>query len=93
MKEYTDQYSSQESIILTVRPGITDLASLHFIDLASHVGSEDADEIYRREVLEVKNALRVEYVRAVGFRSDLVILNRTVFSVVSRLVKGCFPWK
>ena len=93
MKEYTDAYVGDERLILTVKPGVTDLASLHFIDLASHVGAEDADEVYRRDVLSAKNKLRVQYVREAGFLKDLEILFRTVFHVLTRLVKGVLPWK
>jgi lipopolysaccharide/colanic/teichoic acid biosynthesis glycosyltransferase len=93
MKEYTDRYTAEENLILTFRPGITDLASLHFIDLASHVGAGDADATYVREVLKTKNTLRVRYVREAGFWKDLEILSRTMVSVISRFLKGCLPWK
>ena len=61
-----------------MRPGITDLSSLHFIDLASHIGSKDADANFESRVLPVKNRLRVQYVKEWSFWSDMKIIGRTL---------------
>ncbi|MBM3776993.1 MAG: sugar transferase [Acidimicrobiia bacterium] len=84
VEEYTRLYGDRERAILSVRPGITDYASLRFIDLASVVGAEDVDEVYRRSVLAQKNELRLKYVRESSFAVDLKILARTVQAMLSR---------
>jgi len=76
--EYTDAYSGDEQLILSVRPGITDLSSLEFHDLQAIVGSDDADITFRQEVLPRKNALRLQYVRERTLWLDGVILLRTI---------------
>lgn len=76
--EYTDAYSGDEQLILSVRPGITDLSSLEFHDLQAIVGSDDADMTFREEVLPRKNALRLQYVRERTLWLDGVILLRTI---------------
>lgn len=86
--EYTDRYGPEEQVILSVRPGITDLASLEFVDLSSHVGREDPDGIYRQKVLPRKNALRIRYVREQSFLGDLVILARTAVRVLAGVFKA-----
>jgi lipopolysaccharide/colanic/teichoic acid biosynthesis glycosyltransferase len=58
--EYTEMYSVEEQEILSVRPGITDLSSLTFSDLQSHVGSENPDEAFRRYVLPQKKQITTE---------------------------------
>ena len=83
--EYTDQYSADERRILAVRPGITDLASLEFVDLQAVVGSSDADRTYRERVLPRRNALRLQYVDTQSMVGDLQILLRTI----SRLAQRC----
>lgn len=79
--EYTDQYSPEERLILTVPPGITDLSSLEFRDLQEVVGENDPDDVFRRKVLPRKNAMRLRYVRQRSFVLDMSILFRTVWAV------------
>ncbi|WP_437205814.1 sugar transferase [Planctomicrobium sp. SH664] len=85
--EYTDAYSREERAILSVRPGITDLACLEFSDLQSHVGTDNPDEVFRRQILPRKNALRLKYVREQSLWLDLRILCKTVFLVASKPFK------
>jgi lipopolysaccharide/colanic/teichoic acid biosynthesis glycosyltransferase len=80
---YTDQYSDDEKLILTVRPGITDYASLHFRHLDEWLGSEQPDRVYEEKVKPVKNALRIQYAKDHTFRGDLVLLFRTLKQIVS----------
>ena len=75
--EYTEMYSVEEQEILSVRPGITDLSSLTFSDLQSHVGSENPDEAFRRYVLPQKNRLRLKYAREHTISMDFIILMKT----------------
>ena len=75
--QYTSLYSGDEKLILSVRPGITDLSSIRYNDLASHVGSENVDENFEKYVLPEKNRLRVEYVKTRSFLGDIRIIYRT----------------
>ena len=86
--EYTDMYSAEEQEILSVRPGITDLSSLTFSDLQSHVGSENPDEAFRRYVLPQKNRLRLKYAREHTISMDFIILIKTVLLVVAKPLKS-----
>ncbi len=86
--EYTDMYSPEEQEILSVRPGITDLSSLTFSDLQSHVGSENPDEAFRRYVLPQKNRLRLKYAREHTISMDFIILMKTVLLVVAKPLKS-----
>jgi len=82
--EYANAYTAEERDILSVTPGITDWSSLEFIDLQSHVGGDDADEVFRNEVLPRKNELRLKYVREQSLINDLRILSRTAGKLVGR---------
>lgn len=81
---YTSLYEGDETIILSVRPGITDLSSVEFIDLQSHIGSQNVDENFEKYVLPRKNALRVQYVQTQSFFGDLRILFRTFARLITR---------
>lgn len=82
--EYTDSYTQDEARILTVRPGITDLASLEFNDLQNVVGADGPDDTFRKHVLPRKNQLRLKYVDEQSLAGDLSILFRTVAVVASK---------
>jgi lipopolysaccharide/colanic/teichoic acid biosynthesis glycosyltransferase len=82
--EYTDRYNDEERRILSVRPGITDWASLEFNDLQDAVGSDDPDTQFRERVLPIKNSLRLRYVDQQSFLTDLAIVAKTAAVVVSK---------
>ena len=81
--QYTDLFQGDEKLILTVRPGITDLSSLEFNALDEAVGSENPDDVFEKHVLPLKNALRVKYVKERSFGKDLSILFKT-FAILFR---------
>jgi lipopolysaccharide/colanic/teichoic acid biosynthesis glycosyltransferase len=79
---YTDKYQGEERLILNMRPGITDLASLFFSDMDKVLGSGDVDARYAKEIEPVKNELRLRYVKEASFMLDLRILIETAFKLV-----------
>jgi lipopolysaccharide/colanic/teichoic acid biosynthesis glycosyltransferase len=79
---YTAQYSGDEELILTVRPGITDYASIKFRNLDEHLGSEQPDRVYEEKVKPIKNALRVRYAKEHNFVHDLVLILQTIKCIV-----------
>ena len=85
--QYTEQYTEEERTILKVRPGITDYSSLEFINLDEIVGSENADEMYEKYVLQKKNQLRIKYAEDVSLKTDFVILFKTVWCVFDKFIK------
>ena len=85
--QYTEQYTEEESVILKVRPGITDYSSLEFINLDEIVGGENADEMYEKYVLKRKNQLRIKYAEEVSLKTDFIILFKTVWCVLDKFVK------
>lgn len=76
---YTDKYVGDEKLILTVKPGITDLASLYFIDMDKTLGSGDVDGKYQAEIEPIKNKLRIKYTKEMSFGFDIRILLATFF--------------
>lgn len=74
VEKYTKLYTGEERIILSVRPGLTDYASIQFINLDAILGDENVDEKYLREVEPEKNRLRIQYVKDLSFWTDMKIL-------------------
>ena len=79
---YTDRYEGNQLLMLSVRPGITDLASLHFADMDSALGVGNVEEKYAREIEPIKNEMRMRYVREACFTLDLRILIETAFRII-----------
>jgi len=86
VKKYTDLYNRQEIMILSVRPGLTDFASLHFFDMDARLGECNVDKKYAEEVEPQKNLLRLEYIKKRGIKTDLSILVKTIFCIF----KNCY---
>ena len=76
-------YSPEQKRVLSVRPGITDYASLRFQDEGKILaGSSDPDKDYLEKIHPEKMRLSLEYVRKQSFWLDCEILARTLVAVV-----------
>ena len=79
---YTSKYDDKLKQILTVRPGITDLATLEFADMDKILGSKDVDKYYEKEIEPKKNILRLKYIYQISFFLDLKILFLTFLTLI-----------
>jgi lipopolysaccharide/colanic/teichoic acid biosynthesis glycosyltransferase len=79
---YTKKYCEEEKLILSVKPGITDIASLYYSDMDLTLGSGNVDDRYEFEIEPTKNKLRIRYVREMSFILDMRILIETAFKIV-----------
>ena len=71
--------------VLSVRPGITDNASLAFIDEnAQLAGAEDPEKEYVERILPHKLGLYLDYVDNQSFGRDVSILFRTALRILLR---------
>jgi lipopolysaccharide/colanic/teichoic acid biosynthesis glycosyltransferase len=78
-------YTEAEKIILTVRPGITDWASLWNSDEGAILaGSKDPEKDYMEKIRPRKLRLQMAYVQKRSFWVDLTILVQTVLAVAGR---------
>ncbi len=81
--KYVALYPEHErEVVLSVRPGITDPASIEFRDESALLGrAADPERDYIEHVLPAKLALSVEYVRQRTWVGDLVIIARTLRAI------------
>jgi lipopolysaccharide/colanic/teichoic acid biosynthesis glycosyltransferase len=85
VKHYVDMYTEEEKAILTVRPGITDWASLWNPDEGAVLaGSLDPERDYLEKIRPGKLKWQLEYVRRRSFWVDLGIIAQTVRTVIGR---------
>jgi len=72
-------------VILSVRPGITDPATLHLRREEEILAEQsDPETFYQQELLPQKTRLYREYVESRSFGTDLVLIFRTITRVIAR---------
>jgi lipopolysaccharide/colanic/teichoic acid biosynthesis glycosyltransferase len=82
---YVEMFRDEFAAILTVRPGITDAASIKFRDEAELLGhSPDPEREYVERILPEKLALAREYLERWSLTSDLRLLWQTARRVIGR---------
>lgn len=85
VKKFVEIYSSREKAILSVRPGITDWASIWNSDEGSLLaGAEDPDKTYLELIRPEKIRLQLKYVENRSFWTDLTILVATLEKLFRR---------
>jgi lipopolysaccharide/colanic/teichoic acid biosynthesis glycosyltransferase len=83
VKYYVDMFTEEEKAILTVRPGITDWASIWNPDEGAVLaGSADPEKTYMEKIRPEKISLQLKYVREQSFWVDLKIVARTLLVIV-----------
>ncbi len=81
--KYESYYSGEYAKVLSVKPGITDLASLKFIDESSLLSaSDDVEKTYTEQILPEKLRINLEYVENVGFIQDVSIIIKTFIAII-----------
>ncbi len=82
VRKYVDMYNAEQLKVLTVKPGITDYASI----LYSHENellakAADPEKEYIENIMPHKLQLNVEYIRTHTFMGDIKILLNTVAKI------------
>ena len=81
----TELYTDAEKILLTVRPGITDIASIVFSDEGDILSEkEDPDIAYNQLIRPGKNKLGLFYVDKQNIFLDIAIIWLTVLAIFSK---------
>jgi lipopolysaccharide/colanic/teichoic acid biosynthesis glycosyltransferase len=79
VRRYAELFREDYKVILEMRPGITDLASLKYRNEVEVLTQGDnAEDTYIRQVLPDKIRLAKEYLRRSSFCFDLSLILRTL---------------
>jgi len=83
VKKYVDMMAEEErKTVLSVRPGMTDLASLwNFHEGEILKGSPDPEKTYMEKIRPTKIKLQLEYVKNRSFWLDLKIILKTILKI------------
>lgn len=91
VRKFVNMYTDAEKTILTIRPGITDWASIKFYnegEIIEASGFNDPDEAYTKLIRPEKLCLQLKYVQEHNLWIDLKIIFATLLTIVSTRTGG-----
>ena len=81
---YVVLYTLSQQRVLDVRPGLTDYASLEFIDENKVLSTyDDPEKAYIEKIMPAKLSLNLKYIKEHSFWVDLKIIFKTIFKIVN----------
>jgi len=85
VKKFTDMFNAEEQAILSIKPGITDFASVWNSDEGKILeGAADPDKAYMELIWPEKKQLQLKYVREHSFLTDIKIIWLTLVAIFKR---------
>lgn len=82
VRKYVDLYNAEQMQVLNVRPGLTDYASLEYINESEILGkSSDPDKTYIESIMPAKLALNIRYIQEQSLGTDLKIIFKTISKI------------
>lgn len=89
VRQYVEMFTEEEKQILSVRPGVTDWATLWDSDEGAVLaGSSDPEWVYLEKIRPEKIRLQLKYVRERSFWIDAKIILTTCRLVLTRCLGG-----
>lgn len=80
---YVALYNNQQKTILSVKPGLTDLASIEYRHESERLAeAEDPEHTYIHEIMPHKIELNQKYIATISVFHDIIILCKTVWAVL-----------
>jgi lipopolysaccharide/colanic/teichoic acid biosynthesis glycosyltransferase len=83
VRPYVNLYTAEQREVLSVRPGITDYASIIFRNENELLANrEDPEKVYIEEIMPAKLKLNLKYIRENTLLTDFKIIMKTVFKIL-----------
>lgn len=83
VRKYTDLYTPDQKKVLSVRPGITDYASIEYSNENEILGKAvDPEKVYIEEIMPAKLKLNLKYIAEQGIQTDMKIIFKTIFKIL-----------
>lgn len=85
VRKYVDMYTPEQMRVLSVRPGLTDYASIRYVnENALLAASDNPEETYIHEIMPDKLALNLQYIEEQSVWVDIKIMFMTLKAIVVR---------
>lgn len=84
VRKYVDLYTPEQMRVLSVRPGLTDYASIRYVNENEVLAaSDDPERTYIEEVMPAKLALNLQYIDNQSLKEDLKLIFKTFTAILS----------
>lgn len=85
VRKYVEMYTPEQMKVLSVRPGITSLASIRYRNENDILAAaEDPDKCYIEQVMPDKLAIDLEYVKQATLLNDIRLIFSTFKEIITR---------
>ncbi|MEY3598981.1 MAG: putative undecaprenyl-phosphate galactose phosphotransferase [Bacteroidota bacterium] len=82
--KYVNLYSDSQKVVLQVKPGITDYASLEYFEESELLAkSENPEKTYIEEIMPAKIQINLKYISKASVKEDVKIIFLTLKRIVS----------
>ena len=79
VRRYVDMYSKEQLKVLSVRPGLSDFASIEYINENELLGkSDNPEKTYIGEIMPAKLQLNLKYIEQKSFGTDIKLIFKTI---------------
>lgn len=83
VRKYTDMYTDEQRRVLSIRPGITDYASIKYADENVILGqADDPDKVYVEQIMPDKIRLNMRYIENHNLREYFKIIFPTIKKII-----------
>lgn len=84
VRKYVDMYSEVQKKVLSVKPGLTDYASIEYRNENELLGQvDDPEKVYINEIMPAKLQMNLKYIENKSLATDIKIIFRTLGKIVS----------
>lgn len=83
VQRYVNLYNNEQKKVLTVKPGITDYASIEYSNENELLGkAENPEQVYINEIMPAKLKLNLKYIAEQGIVTDFKIILKTIAKIL-----------
>ena len=84
VRKYVDLYTVEQLKVLSVKPGITDYASIEYSNENEILGkAADPERVYIDEIMPAKLKMNLRYIEEQGVGTDLKLIFKTIGKILS----------
>jgi len=83
VRKYVNMYTPEQMMVLEVSPGITDYASIQFINENQLLANaENPDEYYINNIMPKKLEMNLQYIKSNNPFKDIILILKTIFKII-----------
>ncbi len=84
VRRYVDLYAPEQQQVLSIKPGLTDYASIKYVDESELLAkAENPEQFYIKTIMPDKLAINLKYIKSRSLAMDMGILFKTIGKILS----------